>query len=53
MNLPDTRREPILAKGWWIGVLVIVAIFLFAMFVGRPLYGMWGDFLDANLWPSK
>jgi hypothetical protein len=35
------KKEPILHPHWKSGVLAIVFIFLFAMFVGRPLSQWW------------
>jgi hypothetical protein len=34
------RKEPILAKGWWIGVLMMVALFA-AIFAKVYLTRMW------------
>lgn len=35
------EKQPILKRGWWVGVLVLVGMVLFAAFVMRPLYGAW------------
>jgi hypothetical protein len=32
------RREPILQRGWWIGILTFVGVVLFGAFVMRPLF---------------
>lgn len=50
------RREPILHRHWKAGVLAIICVFLFAMFVMRPLSMWWFEwshpFFDA-LVPGK
>lgn len=43
------EKQPILKRGWWIGVLVLVGMVLFAAFVMRPLYGAYSDMMDAGL----
>lgn len=40
------EKEPILKRGWWVGLLTLVGIVLFAAFVLRPLYGLWADLSD-------
>jgi hypothetical protein len=36
------RKEPILQKGWWIGILVFIGMGLFGVFVLRPIF-QWGQ----------
>lgn len=38
------RKEPILLPGWWIGVLVFIAMVLVGVFVVRPAYQAWMEF---------
>jgi hypothetical protein len=33
------RREPILQRGWWVGILVFVAVVLMGMYVVPPVRG--------------
>ena len=43
------RREPILQKGWWVGILAFACIILLATFVLKPLYLAWSDAFDAAM----
>lgn len=37
------RKEPILLPGWWIGIVVFVAMVLVATFVLRPMHSAWAE----------
>lgn len=43
------RYEPILQRGWWIGVLAFVFIVLFGAFVMKPLFGIVQPWLHSVL----
>lgn len=41
------RKEPILQRGWWVGILVFVLIVLVGAFIIRPMHGGLTDFLSS------
>lgn len=44
------RREPILQRGWWIGILAFVVIVLMGMYVVPPVRGFFDGLLTALGW---
>jgi len=43
------RKEPVLLRGWWVGVLAFVFIVLFGAFVMKPLFGVVQPWLHSVL----
>ncbi len=44
------RREPILQRGWWVGILVFVLVVLAGMYLVPPVHGFFDMMLSALGW---
>jgi len=43
------RKEPILNKGWWLTILIFIAVVVFGQVVIRPIYSTAHSFM-MELW---